>query len=341
MTIQPPVRGFALHKRSNTGDVLHSRHPLANEVTWSHSLANAPQTQTRKRPILQAIQEPPQETIPGPRYSTIPASPPPSSNFVNGEQSQQFPRLWNKKGTSATNLDSRTTDRVNPSLDRSSAMTTFSQFIPSRNEKLEEETTTNDITVNASTKASRRQMGRPTSQNLPRENNIPEVPKIPLAYAKHTAVLPKIGRDANGRFSVEHIEHEPGFLSSSMDNEVEAQRKIPAKKASDHIPIDPYQNHTLIEDRNEPNSSISPLGENADKCKWSDIDDGFGDQCSSSVPCSEESDFVPQDAYLSKISRPLFPSTFSRAHCSPPQEFSTEAHGGEVERFAAGILHVC
>ncbi|KAB8290251.1 hypothetical protein EYC80_011117 [Monilinia laxa] len=356
-TVQSPVRGFSLHN-SNTGDVLYSRHPLANEITRSHSLANAPKTQNRKRPILQAIQEPPKETVPGPRYSAIPASLPPSSHFVNGEQDRQSPRLWNRKGTPAAKPDSRTADRVNPSLDRSSVMTTLSQFIPSRNEKFAEEITTNDIAVNASTKVSRRQMGRPTSQSLPRENGIPKVPKIPEAYAKHTAVLPKIGRDANGRFSEEYIEHEPGFPSSSMDDEVyvEAQRKMQARKAQEYIPTDPYQNHTVgtwdailrtsppslsplssIGDRNEPNSPVSPIslrGGKADEYKWSDIDDGFADTCLSSVPCSEESDFVPQDTYLSQSLRPRFPPPFSRAHGPPlqhPLELSVEVHGGRVD----------
>lgn len=342
-TIQAPIRGFASHKRNDTRDVLHSRHPLANEVTRSHILANSPQTQTTKRPILQVIQEPPPETIPGPRYSTIPVSPPPSSKSVGSEQGRQPSQLWKGKGTSAAKPGCRAKDRVNPTLDRSSVMTTISQFIPSRNEKLDE-VTAKDSPGNISAKVPRQQIGRPNCHHLPWENDIPTVPHIPEAYTKHPMALPRIGRDASGRFSVEHIDHGPEFLCSSREDEGEAERKMPAKDAPEDVPIDPYKNHTVgtwdailrnhppevsplssVEDLNELDSPMSPLGEEGDAWKWRDVEHGFGDPYSSPGPGDKESDLVPQHVDPSDMLPPLLPSTFSPGHrpaapvCPPPQ----------------------
>ncbi|QSZ33082.1 hypothetical protein DSL72_002667 [Monilinia vaccinii-corymbosi] len=329
-TMEAPVRGWGFPNRSHAGDVPHSRHPLANEITLSQTLGTPTPTQTRNRPVLQAIQEPPHETIPGPRYSTIPASPPPSFQPARSEHGHQSPRMWNRKVTPVTKPSSRPNlsawDQVSPTIDRSSAMTTISQFIPSQDEEVEKEGTAWET----STKVSRQRMGSPNAQNFMRENPVPEVPTIPKIYAKRTSVLPKISRGANGRFSVENIEHGQAELAfSSGDDGVEVGGEILGEEeAPQEVSVALYKNHTIgtwdaalrksppevsplssVEDLDDFPSPISLLGERRDGWgEWRDHEKGGENIFWSPEPYQEESDFI------SDTSPPSYPPTFAPSH---------------------------
>ncbi|TGO62025.1 hypothetical protein BOTNAR_0120g00110 [Botryotinia narcissicola] len=240
-----PPRGFAFPKRSNTENGPHSRHSLAHEITRNYTLASNPQAPRRNQPALPDIQEPAQETIAGTRYSSLPSSPAIVSPFRKGkqiEQGRQSPRFWNRKGTPISKPEPRTNllvlERI---IDRMSTMTTISQFIPSRNEGINEEVTTSFVSPSKTIiQAFRRRMGGSNVQR-PFQNpiiSVPDVPAIPKTYAKHVAVLPKIGRDASGRFSVEHInKDEPAHMGKeelgevSMKGPVEDSRDICANHA--------------------------------------------------------------------------------------------------------------
>ncbi|ATZ57236.1 hypothetical protein BCIN_14g03940 [Botrytis cinerea B05.10] len=263
---EPPPHGFSFPKRSNTGNLPHSRHPLANELTQNNTLSSIHQAPTKTQPLLPNLQEPTQETIAGTRYSSLPSSTTILSLPRKGkpsEQGRESPRIWNRKGAPASKPEPRTNLPVpERTIDRISTMTTISQFIPSRNRDLDEEITTNLISPKTSTKVSRRRIGSSNVQH-PIQNHasaIPDVPAIPKTYAKHVTVLPKIGRDATGRFSVEHIkEEEQGIVRSSMDKEV------PGEVSREELiegPIDVYANHTIgtwdAVLRNSP-GDVSPL----------------------------------------------------------------------------------
>ncbi|EMR89152.1 putative glycerophosphoryl diester phosphodiesterase protein [Botrytis cinerea BcDW1] len=263
---EPPPHGFSFPKRSNTGNLPHSRHPLANELTQNNTLSSIHQAPTKTQPLLPNLQEPTQETIAGTRYSSLPSSTTilsPPRKGKPSEQGRESPRIWNRKGAPASKPEPRTNLPVpERTIDRISTMTTISQFIPSRNGDLDEEITTNLISPKTSTKVSRRRIGSSNVQH-PIQNHasaIPDVPAIPKTYAKHVTVLPKIGRDATGRFSVEHIkEEEQGIVRSSMDKEV------PGEVSREELiegPIDVYANHTIgtwdAVLRNSP-GDVSPL----------------------------------------------------------------------------------
>ena len=263
---EPPPHGFSFPKRSNTGNLPHSRHPLANELTQNNTLSSIHQAPTKTQPLLPNLQEPTQETVAGTRYSSLPSSTTilsPPRKGKPSEQGRESPRIWNRKGAPASKPEPRTNLPVpERTIDRISTMTTISQFIPSRNGDLDEEITTNLISPKTSTKVSRRRIGSSNVQH-PIQNHasaIPDVPAIPKTYAKHVTVLPKIGRDATGRFSVEHIkEEEQGIVRSSMDKEV------PGEVSREELiegPIDVYANHTIgtwdAVLRNSP-GDVSPL----------------------------------------------------------------------------------
>ncbi|KAF7947201.1 uncharacterized protein EAE97_004450 [Botrytis byssoidea] len=256
--------GFSFPKRSNTENGPHSRHPLAHEITRNNTLTSSPLSPTRNQPALPDIQEPAQETIAGTRYSFLPSSPTivsPPRKGKQSEQGRQSPRIWNRKGTPISKSEPRTNLLVpERTIDRMSTMTTISQFIPSRNEGADEEITTNFVSPSKTIiKAPRRRMGSPNVQ--PRLQNpiifVPEVPAIPKTYAKHVAVLPKIGRDASGRFSVEHIrEDEPAHTGGKE----ELGEVLEEKQGEDSVDI--YANHTIgtwdAVLRNSP-GDVSPL----------------------------------------------------------------------------------
>ncbi|KAI9644152.1 hypothetical protein NHQ30_007505 [Ciborinia camelliae] len=328
-TRESPPRGAHLPKRSNTGAVPNPRHPLANEITRSNTLANTRQTQTRNRPTLPDIQEPIEEPIPGPRYSTIPVSPPQSPKFTSSKQRLQSPQIGNRKVTPVSKPETRTNlsvqNRASPAIDRSSIMTTVSLFTHS------EEAMEGNIPVKASTKTSRQRMGSPNPNIQTRNNNIPEVPAIPRAYVEHTAVRRNIGRDETGGFSVEHIEQEqPGSVLRSRD-----------EGASGEVPTYMYENPTHgtsgaalgmnstavsplspAEDYNRFGSPVSPLGESVDGRGWDDY--GDGDSCLSSETYQEGT----QQIYPSKALPPQFPSTSSPFYrpgapiLTPPSSFT-------------------
>ncbi|TGO53504.1 hypothetical protein BCON_0122g00210 [Botryotinia convoluta] len=327
---------FSFPKRSNTGNVPHSRHPLANEITRSNNLASTPQAPTRSQPVLPDIQEPGQETIPGTRYSSLPSSPTivsPPRKGKQSEQGRQSPRLWNRKGTPISKPEPRTNPLVpDRTIAGLSTMTTISQFIPSRNEEVNEEITTNLLSTKMSIKTPRRRMGSSNVQH-PIQNpmmSIPDVPAIPKTYTKHVTVLLKIGRDATGRFSVEHIkEEEP----ASVDKEAlgEVSREEPVEDS-----IDIYANHTIgtwdavlrnspgdvsplssCEDLNRIVSPVSPVEGIGRGNAW----DGEGrDGCLSGEMCEERPGPLSQLIHPSTISPAHLASTsFSSKH--PP--FST------------------
>ncbi|ESZ96859.1 hypothetical protein SBOR_2780 [Sclerotinia borealis F-4128] len=340
-TTKKPSWSFALPKRSNTADVIHPRHPLSNQVTRSTTLDDVSQKQTRNNPVLPNIQEPLQETIPGPRYSTIPISPPVSPK--NSEKGWQSARHRNKLSTPASKPEPCTNLLVQdqaPVNDRSSIMTTFSQFIPSRNEELDEEIATSGVPAKISRKASRRRLFGPNSENQTRNQKISEVPAIPKTYANNTRVLPKIGRDVTGRFSVEHIEQEqPGVVLHYGDEgvSVKVSVEVPVEVPSE-VPADMDENHTKgtwavalgiktadvspcssVEDLNGAMSPISPLGGLEDGRGWSD--DGGGKVCLSSETCQLERESLPGQSYPLRASPPPppgFPSAFSSI---PPPNF--------------------
>ncbi|TGO20030.1 hypothetical protein BTUL_0001g00370 [Botrytis tulipae] len=256
--------GFCFPKRSNTENGPHSRHPLAHEITRYNTLASISQAPRRNQPALPDIQEPAQETIAGTRYSSLLSSPTilsPPRKGKQSEQGRQSPRLWNRKGTPISKPEPRTNLLVpETTIDRMSTMTTISQFIPSRNEGPGEEITTNSVSPSKTIiQAPRRRMGSSNVQR-PLQNptiSIPNVPAIPKTYTKHVAVLPRIGRDASGRFSVEHIkEDEPAHMGGKEElGEVSEE-----EQGEDSIDI--YANHTIgtwdAVLRNSP-GDVSPL----------------------------------------------------------------------------------
>ncbi|TGO23903.1 hypothetical protein BPAE_0118g00310 [Botrytis paeoniae] len=318
---ESPPQGFALPKRSNTGDVPHSRHPLANEITWSNILASVPQAPVKNQPTLPDKQEPAQETIAGTRYSSLPSSTTilsPPQKVKQSEQGRQLPRLWNRKGTPISKPEPRTNLLVpERKIDRMSTMTTISQFIPSRNERVNKEITTNIPHPKKSSKGPRRRMGSSNVQHPVQTHmmSIPDVPAIPKTYAKHVTVPPKIGRDASGRFSVEHIkEDEPASMDKGEPGELSREEPIEDS-------IDIYANHTIgtcdavlrnspgdvsplssCEDLNMIVSPVSPVDENVSGKAWDGEErDGYlrGEMC-------EESPGL--------LSQLIHPSTISPAH---------------------------
>ncbi|KAF7883365.1 uncharacterized protein EAF02_005285 [Botrytis sinoallii] len=197
-------------------------------------------------------------------------------------------------------------------------MTTISQFIPSRNEGLDEETTTNVVfPPQKSSKAPRRRMGSSNMQH-PIQNpvmSIPDVPAIPKTYAKHVAVLPKIGRDASGRFSVEHIkEDKPARMGKEEPGEV--SRKEPVEDS-----IDIYANYTIgtwdAVLRNSP-GEVSPLSscEDLNRIVSGKAWDGEGRDGCLSGEMREESPVL--------LSQLIHPSTRSPARI--PATVSTSQH---------------
>ncbi|CAD6442540.1 8645108f-4bc1-4022-b3b4-2d7d93505d7c [Sclerotinia trifoliorum] len=250
-TTKEPTRGFAIPKRSHTGAIPHPRHPLANEITRRNTVTKNCQAQKKNEVASPDIPEPVQETMAGTRYSSLPSSPSisPSVRIKDNEQDRQSPRLWNRKGIPTSKPESHSNlslqDRAGPANDRSSIVTTFSQFIPSRNGELDGEIDTDISSAKISAKLPRRRMGTPNTQNRMRDDAIPipEVPVIPESYVKHTTILPKISRDATGRFSVENIEGEKsGGAVSSLNRRV-------SEGASEEVNIeeseDIYANHTI------------------------------------------------------------------------------------------------
>lgn len=327
-------RGFSFPKRSNTENVPHSRHPLANEITRSNTLASSPQAPTRSQPALPDIQEPAQETIAGTRYSFLPSSSTilsPPWKGKQSEQGRQSPRLWNRKGTPISKPETRANPLVpERTIDRISTMTTISQFIPSRNEGLDEETTKNAVPPSKTfMKAPRRQIGSSNVQQ-PIQNpvmSIPDVPAIPKTYAKHVAVLPKIGRDATGRFSVEHIkEDKPARMGKEEPGEV--SRKEPVEDS-----IDIYANYTIgtwdavlrnspgevsplssCEDLNRMVSPVSPVEGNASGKAW----DGEGrDGCLSGEMREKSPGLLSQLIHPSTRSIARIPATVSTSQHPP------------------------
>ncbi|TGO40511.1 hypothetical protein BHYA_0036g00440 [Botrytis hyacinthi] len=311
--------GFSLPKRSNTENGPHSRHPLAHEVTRNNTLDSSPQAPTGNKPALPDIQEPAQKTIAGTRYSSLPSSStilsPPRKGKQN-EQGRQSPRLWNRKGTPISKPEPRTNllvpERI---IDRMSTMTTISQFIPSRNEGVGEEITTHVVPLSKTfIKTSRRRMGSSNVQ-LPIQNpmmSIPDVPVIPKTYAKHVAVLPKIGRDASGRFSVEYIkEDEPARMGKEELGEV-------SKEVHVEDSIDIYANHTIgtwdavlrnspgdvsplssCEDLNRIVSPVSPVEGSVSGKAW---DGERRDGCLSGEMCEESPGLLSQLIHPSTVS---------------------------------------
>ncbi|KAF7874018.1 hypothetical protein EAF04_002690 [Stromatinia cepivora] len=349
-TTKEPPRGFALPKRTNTGAIPHPRHPLANEITRSNTLTKTSQAQTRNQVTSPEIPEPVQETIAGTRYSSL-TSPPtisPSPRIKDNEQGRQSPRLWNRKATPTSKPEYPTNllvqGRASPAIDRSSIMTTFSQFIPSRNGELDEEITTGVLPAKTSTRTPRHRTGSRNTQNRTRGDAIPipEVPAIPKTYAKHTTVLPKIGRDATGRFSVEYIEREQaGSAVSSLHKRV--AREVNVEETEDI-----YANHTIgtwdavlrigagdvspvssVEDLNGIGSPVSSFGERGDGRDWDDDgdedgdEDGDGDVYLGPESYQENPDFISQPTNLSISSPPHLPSTFSPPHQVPTPTFTS------------------
>ncbi|EDN94486.1 predicted protein [Sclerotinia sclerotiorum 1980 UF-70] len=250
-TTKEPSRGFALPKRSNTGAIPHPRHPLANEITRSNTITEKSQTQTKTQVAFPAISENLQETIPGTRYSSLPISPTisPSLRVKNNEQGPQSPRLWNRKDIPVSKPEPSSNlslqGRVAPVSDRSSTVTTFSQFIPPRNGELEEETNMDGFPAKSYTKLPRYRVGASNTQIRTRGDvaAIPKVPEIPNSYVNHTTVLPKIGRDATGRFFVEYIERgQSGDAVSSLDMGVSGEV---SKEVNTEESKDIYANHTI------------------------------------------------------------------------------------------------
>ncbi|KAF7953001.1 hypothetical protein EAE96_006223 [Botrytis aclada] len=237
--------GFAFPKRIDTRNLPQSRHPLANEIIPSNTLASS-QAPTKSQPTSPDIQKPATETIPGTRYSSLPSSPTilsPPGKGKQSEQGRQSPRIWNRKGTPVSKPEPRTSPLVPERIiDRISTMTTISQFIPSRNEERDEENLSNVNPLKTSIKTPRRRMGSSNVQHPAVQNpmmSIPDVPAIPKTYAKHVTVLPRIGRDATGRFSVEYIKQEE---SASVDKDVIGE-VLREELVEDSIDI--YANHTI------------------------------------------------------------------------------------------------
>ncbi|THV48396.1 hypothetical protein BGAL_0251g00070 [Botrytis galanthina] len=326
--------GFSFPKRSNTGNIPHSRHPLAHEITGNNTLTSISQASTRNQPALPDIQEPAQETIAGTRYSSLPSSSPilsPPRKGKQSEQGRQSPRLWNRKGTPISKPEPRTNLLVpERTIDRMSTMTTISQFIPSRNEGVDGEITTNVVPPPKTIiKASRRRMGSSNVQR-PVQNpmiSIPDVPAIPKTYAKHVAVLPKIGRDASGRFSVEHIKED------------EPARTGKEELAEDSIDV--YANYTIgtwdavlrnspgdvsplgsCEDLNRIVSPVSPVERSVSGKAW---DGEERDRCLSGEMCEESPGLLSQLIHPSTRSPAHIPATVSpsehlpRSIHTPPQ----------------------
>ncbi|KAF7887573.1 hypothetical protein EAF00_009867 [Botryotinia globosa] len=310
--------GFSFPKRSNTENGPHPRHPLAHEITRNNSLASISRAPSKNQPALPDIQEPAQETIAGTRYSSLPSSPTtlsPPRKGKQSEQGRQSPRLWNGKGTPISKPEPRTNLLVpERTIDRMSTMTTISQFIPSRNEGADEEITTNSVSPSKTIKAPRRRMGSSNVQR-PLQNptmSIPDIPAIPKTYAKHVAVLPKIGRDASGRFSMEHInEDEPARMGKKELGEVSEE-----EQGEDSIDI--YANHTIgtwdaalrnspgdvsplgsCEDLNSTVSPVSPVEGSVSGKAW----DGEGrDGCMSGEMCGESPGLLSQLIHPSTVS---------------------------------------
>ncbi|KAF5875180.1 putative glycerophosphoryl diester phosphodiesterase protein [Botrytis fragariae] len=314
--------GFSFPERNNTENVPHSRHPLANEIARSNTLDSIPQDPARDQPLLPDTQAPAQETIAGTRYSSLPSSPTvisPPRKGKQSEQGHQSPRLWNRKGTAISKPESRTDPLVpERKIDRLSTVTTISQFIPSRNDGIHEEITRNVVSPSKTfIKAPRRRMGSSNVQRPIQHHtmSIPDVPAIPKTYAKHVAVLPKIGRDASGRFSIEHIkEGEPASMGKEEPGEVSREEIV-----EDSIDIN--ANHTIgtwdavlrngpgdvsplssCEDLNRIVSPVSPVEGSLGGKTW----DGEGrDGCLSGEMCEEG------PGLLSQL---IHPSTISPAH---------------------------
>lgn len=331
---ESPSQGFSFPKRSNTENISHSRHPLAHEITRNNTLTSISQASTRNQLALPDIQEPAQETIAGTRYSSLPSSSPilsPPRKGKQSEQGRQSPRLWNRKGTPISKPEPRTNLLVpERTIDRMSAMTTISQFIPSRNEGVDGEITTNVVPPPKTIiKASRRRMGS-SNVRRPVQNpmmSIPDVPAIPKNYAKHVAVLPKIGRDASGRFSVEHIkEEEPACMGKE-------------ELAEDSIDV--YANYTIgtwdavlrnspgdvsplssCEDLNRIVSLVSPVEGSVSGKAW---DGEERDRCFSGEMCEESPGLLSQLIHPSTRVPAHIPATVSpsqhlpRSIHTPPQ----------------------
>ncbi|TEY63383.1 hypothetical protein BOTCAL_0155g00050 [Botryotinia calthae] len=333
---ESPPHGFAFTKRSNTGNIPHPRHPLANELTQNNTLASVPQAPTKTQPLLPNIQEPAQETIAGTRYSSLPSSPTILSTHQKGkpsEQGRESPRIWNRKGTHVSKPEPRTNLLVpERTIDRISTMTTISQFIPSRNGDLDEESTTNVISPKTSTKVSRRRMGTSDVEH-PIQNHanaIPDVPAIPKTYAKHVTVLPKIGRDATGRFSVEHIKEEESIITRSN-----IDKKGPGKVSREELvedSTDVYANHTIgtwdAVLRNSP-GDVSPLSSDEDLNKLvSPVSPLEGKASGNSWDGDGEED---QDLYHSPHPTPTNPKKESSSCIEKNRNGKIAGDGGEEE----------